>query len=255
MEFAHLQTGRTPVHSHDAVALFVRRIQLRSVVSAEEVEAMQQLGGRRVHASRGQDLVLPGHGVNHAILLVDGLLARFDQMADGKRQITALHIPGDMADLHSVPMPLPAWGIQALVPSVVLHIPHGDLRRLADSRPAIARAFWRDTVTDASILAKWTANLGRADAVTRTAHLICEMGMRMEAHGLDARDAFALPITQAQMADALGLTTVHVNRTVSALRQECGLLFEQGRVRVENWEALAGRGSFDPGYLMLDVRV
>ncbi|EQB09992.1 Crp/Fnr family transcriptional regulator [Novosphingobium lindaniclasticum] len=242
------------MHSHAAVALFVRRILLRSVVSPGEVQALSGLEGRRVQASRGQDLVLPGHGVHHATLLVSGLLARFDQMADGRRQITALHIPGDMADLHSVPMPLPAWGIQALVPSVVLQIPHGDLRGLAERKPAIAMAFWRDTVADASILAKWTANLGRADAVTRTAHLICEMGMRMEAHELDQRHDFALPITQAQLADALGLTTVHVNRTVSTLRQECGVLFEQGRVRVGDWTGLVRRGNFDDGYLMLDVK-
>lgn len=242
------------MHSHAAVALFVRRLLLRSILSSSEVEALGRLAGRRVQASRGQDLVLPGHGVNHATLLISGLLARFDQMADGRRQITALHISGDMADLHSVPMPLPAWGIQALVPSVVLHIPHADLRGLAERKPAIAMAFWRDTVADASILAKWTANLGRADAVTRTAHLICEMGMRMEVHGLDQRHDFSLPITQAQLADALGLTTVHVNRTVSALRQECGVFFDQGRVRIEDWPGLAHRGNFDDGYLMLDVK-
>jgi len=242
------------VQSHGAVALFVRRLSLRSVLTPDEVVALHELGGRRVSASRGQDLVLPGHGVNHSTLLVSGLLARFDQMADGKRQITALHIPGDMADLHSVPMPLPAWGIQALMPSVVLQVPHVDMRRLAESKPSIALAFWRDTVVDASILAKWTANLGRADAVTRTAHLICEMGMRMEAHGIDNRTDFLLPVTQAQLADALGLTTVHVNRTVSTLRQECGLVFEQGRVRVSDWTRLAQRGNFDDSYLMLDIR-
>lgn len=241
------------MQTQSAVELFIRRICSRSVLTEQEIDALSTLSGRMVVAPRGDDLVLPGHAVTYSTLVVRGLLARFDQMADGKRQITALHIPGDMADLHSLPSPMPAWGIQALVPSTVLQVPHSSLERLLSAFPNLTLAFWRDTVVDASVLAKWTANIGRADAMTRTAHLLCELGVRMEAQGLASRTNFPVAFTQAQLADALGLTTVHINRTIAALRVACGLLIEKGRVGIQDWNRLASHANFDASYLFVDL--
>lgn len=208
--------------------------------------------GRIIQVARGHQLVVPGNPVDHATLLMDGLLGRYDQMIDGSRQITTLHIPGDMSDLHSVPMPHPAWGIEALAPSTVMQIPHQALRALADDSRQILMAFWRDTVTDASILAKWASNLGRADASARLAHLICEIGVRLEVVGLGRRDRFALPLTQGHMADILGITSVHVNRTLMALRQKIGLVVSGGLVEMTDWAGLADLAGFDPEYLLLE---
>lgn len=237
--------------SKSALERFFRRLALRSNLSAQEQAVLVELPGRMIQTKRGQELVIPGKIVNHATLVVDGVVGRYDQMADGQRQITALHIPGDMADLHSVPMPRPAWGVEALSTGAVLSVPHTELRRLVDVYPAIGVAFWRDTVVDASLLAKGAANLGRADASTRLAHLLCEMGCRFEAIGLGSTSRFQLPLTQSHLADALGLTTVHVNRTLGLLKQRCGLMFVDGEVVIEDWEALAAIASFDPSYLLL----
>ncbi|TCU52309.1 CRP-like cAMP-binding protein [Novosphingobium sp. PhB57] len=234
-----------------AVELFVRRLTSRSKLERPSISALLDLDGRLVPVQRGEDLILPGHPVSYSTLVVRGVLGRFDQMLDGKRQITALHIPGDMADLHSLPIPTPSWGIQSLVPSTTLQIPHERLRRVLDSHPDVAIAFWRDTVVDASILAKWTAYIGRADATTRIAHLFCELGVRMAFQGMAAKDDFPLAFTQAQIADAVGLTTVHVNRTMAVLRAACGLSIEKGRVMVRDWNVMASYANFDDSYLLM----
>ncbi|MFC0203997.1 Crp/Fnr family transcriptional regulator [Novosphingobium soli] len=247
------RTGGAPVlPPTPGMERFVERLRLRSVLPLDACAALLSLRGRTLEVGRGHQLATPGHEIDRATLVVDGLLGRFDQMADGSRQITALHIRGDMADLHSVPMPLPAWGIEALAPSTVLLVSHADLRSVSAAHPAIALAFWRDTVADSSILSKWAANLGRTDAATRLAHLLCEMGTRAQVAGIGRREAFALPMTQAQLADALGLTTVHVNRTMATLKQSCGLSIAAGHVRVTDWLALAEIASFDDTYLLLE---
>jgi len=183
---------------------------------------------------------------------VDGLAGRFDQLANGHRQITALHIVGDMCDLHSVAVPHAGWGIEALSTTTTLRIQHAPLRELTIQFPAIAFAFWRDTVADASILSKWISALGRRGAKSRLAHLICEMGIRMEQAGLGSRTHFRLPATQAQLADVLGLTAVHLNRTVQALRRDGALFTEGSEVKVSDLDSLSEIAQFDPQYLLLE---
>ncbi len=184
--------------------------------------------------------------------MVDGMVARFDRTVDGARQITALYIAGDMCDLHLVVSPTAGWGLQALTTTTVLRILHADLRELAVKHPAIGLAFWRDTAADASVLAKWVSNIGRNDARSRLAHLLCEIGVRSEHAGIGSRTDFPLPMTQTQLADSLGLTSVHVNRTIQALRQDALLRMEGRRVRVERWNELADAAEFDPRFLLIE---
>jgi len=134
----------------------------------------------------------------------------------------------------------------------VLFVPHARLRAMACTHPAIAMAFWRDGTVDASILAKWIGNIGRQDARARLAHLICEFGTRSELAGIGSRTSFALDATQEQLADALGLTSVHVNRTLQRLRSE-GVVSTRGHaVDVLDWERLADIAEFDPTYLLVN---
>lgn len=232
-----------------ALGLFVERLLLRSRLGDEEQAAIRSLPGRIARVPACHEIILPGQHTDHSCMIVSGLGARFDMMADGRRQIVAFHLPGDMCDLHSVPAPTSGWGLEALSGSTLLFIPHGALGKLAHE-PAIAMAFWRDTVTDGSILAKWAANLGRKQAVPRLAHLFCEMGIRMEQVGQGSKNEYELPATQAQLADALGLTSVHLNRTLKTLRDQ-GVTFGGKTVRIEDWDSLAHLAEFDPAYLLL----
>jgi CRP-like cAMP-binding protein len=173
---------------------------------------------------------------------------------DGRRQITALHIAGDMCDLNSLVMPEADWALQALSPTAILRIPHAQMLEVARSYPNIAEAFWRDCSADASILSEWLINVGRRDARSRLAHLLCEMAIRLENAGLGNRREFRLQATQTQLGDALGLTPVHINRTVQTLRRMELATLRAHEVRILDWDRLAGLGDFDEDYLQMGVR-
>ncbi len=192
--------------------------------------------------------------LDHACLIIDGLVGRFGQNADGARQITALHIPGDMADLHSVVLPKVTSAIQALSTATILRVPQTAIRTAARRYPAIAEALWRDCMVDAAILSQWVVNVGRRDARTRMAHLLCEMATRYKATFEAEEVTFELRLTQAHLADATGLTTVHVNRTLKALRDGGLATLCNRAVTILDWDALASLGEFDDTYLQVDIK-
>jgi CRP-like cAMP-binding protein len=158
-----------------------------------------------------------------------------------------------MGDFYSLMMPRVEWALQALsAPVTLLKVAHGDLLALARARPAVAEAFWRDCVADGAIMTQWVVSLGRRDARARTAHLFCELGVRMEKAGLGTRTAFSLPAIQTQLADTLGMTPVHMNRIIGGLRADRLLLIQGREVSVPDWDGLAEAGGFDAGYLQMD---
>ena len=235
-----------------ALSLFLRRLLLRSALNKNEQAAVLALTGPQQSYVANQDIVRPGETVHSACLVVRGLVARFDQMLNGQRQTTSFYIPGDMCDLHSVVVPTASWSITAIDHVSVIHIPHAQLRELCLSYPAIALAFWRDGTVDASIFAKWVGNIGRRNARARIAHILCEMGLRTEVAGLGSRTSFQLNATQTQLAEATGLTAVHVNRTLQDLRKEGLISFAKGNVAIPDWAVLTAIAEFDPAYLLLD---
>ena len=234
-----------------ALETFLRRLLLRSRLTKTEQEAILALPGEEVRTDAHRDIVRPGQVTDFSCLVVSGLVGRFDQLANGHRQITALHIVGDFCDLHSLAIPQSGWGLESLTDSVIRMVPHTALGDLVEASPAFAMAFWRDTVVDGSILAKWNSALGRRSAKSRLAHLLCEMGMRFEQAGLGKHDDVDFPITQAQLADVLGVTAVHLNRTMQALRQEGLLVTSASRFRLPDRKRLCQVAQFDPSYLLL----
>ena len=234
-----------------AVERFLRRLLIRSELNREEQNAILGLGGEKQSYGARYDIVSPGQTVESACLVERGLVARYDQMLNGQRQVTSYYIAGDMCDLHSVVVPKASWSITAVDHVKLIRIPHAQLRELCLKYPAIALAFWRDGTVDASIFAKWVGNIGRRNAKARIAHIICEMGLRSEAAGLGVRTSFQLNATQEQLAEASGLTAVHVNRTLQEIRQEGVLSFSKGDVEISDWDQLAAAAEFDPAYLLL----
>jgi CRP-like cAMP-binding protein len=234
---------------------FLDRLTSRSVLSEEERQAVLNLPSHAEQVRSNRDFVPLGVEVDHACLLVAGLVGRFGQNAEGNRQITAIHVPGDMADLHSVVQPTACSALQALSVATILRIPHSAIRTVAARYPAIAEALWRDCMVDATILAQWVVNVGRRDARERVAHLICEMAIRLRGSPRRTDILFDFPITQTQLADATGLTSVHINRTLQTLRHDGIVEWSRGNVvRIPEWEALAAAGDFDPDYLQTQVR-
>jgi CRP-like cAMP-binding protein len=235
-----------------ALQLFVDRLTSRSVLTDNEVAAVLGLKGEIRKVDAHVDFVRVGKQVSHSSLLIDGLVGRFGDNGKGGRQITCFHIPGDMADLVSLVSPKTGWGLVAVAPTKILSVPHENLRRLTANYPGIAEAFWRDSVADGSIFSEWVVNVGRRDAITRVAHVFCEMAIRSEKAGLGDRESYPLPATQADLSDATGLTTVHINRTMKELRERSIVDLRGGRVTINDWDLLVSTGDFDPAYLLLE---
>jgi CRP-like cAMP-binding protein len=235
-----------------ALRLFLKRLSSRSVLTETEQNALLDLTGDIKLLASHADFVRLGERVDHSCLVVSGMVGRFGSNRDGVRQITCLHMPGDMADLPSVVSPRSGWGLGALTATTVLRIPHTELQRLAANHPGVAEALWRDCVAEGSIFSEWVVNVGRRDAASRIAHLFCEMAIRSEQAGHGDRQSFPLPITQTDLGDATGLTNIHVNRTLRQLRSEGLVRMGAGIVIIHDWDRLVSVGDFDPAFLLLN---
>lgn len=236
-----------------ALLPFLEKLERRCEFSDEEAEAILTLPFTSVHIQANRDFVHEGTAVDTSCFVLDGMIGAFKQDRRGHRQVVSIHIRGDMVDLHSVPVPAPAASLQALVPTTVLRVPHQALREIAIRFPNVAFAFWRETVVDAGILMEWVMNVGQRDARSRMAHFLCELAYRCQRS--TPEDGMEIPyaVTQFSMADILGMTAVHINRTLQRLRSD-GLIQSVDRSiqRIVDWRALARLGEFDPSYLHID---
>jgi CRP-like cAMP-binding protein len=236
-----------------SLQLFVGRLALRSVLTEVEKQAILGLPTHEHRITAKTDFVRVSEEVAFGCFIASGLVARFGQTLAGARQITAFHIAGDMADLHAAVRPIGVGGLTALCDTTILRIPHDAIRATAARHPAIAEALWRDCMVDAAILMQWVMNVGHRNAQTRLAHILCEMAIRMSGDR-DVLLDYRFPITQEQLGEASGMTSVHVNRTLMTLRAHGLVTLKGGHVRIHDWAALAEVGQFDPTYLVADTK-
>jgi CRP-like cAMP-binding protein len=164
----------------------------------------------------------------------------------------SFNIPGDIPDLQSLHLKVLDNSLSTISPCSVGFITHDDLHDLCTRYPRIAAAFWRETLIDAAIFREWVLNVGRREAYTRIAHVLCELLTRLRAVDLVEDHACILPITQGEFADALGVTTVHVNRVLQAMRADELIELNGDRLNIPDWEKLKQAGEFDPTYLHLE---
>ncbi len=235
-----------------ALQRFLDRLLSRSVLTRDEQDAILDLPCHFAEVKANRDFVGLRQDVDHASLIVDGLVGRFDQNKGGLRQITAIHIPGDMANLHSVVQPQATSALQALSTATILCVPHNAIRSATARLPALAEALWRDCMVDAAVLSQWIVNIGRRDARSRIAHLLCEVATRLRLPA-DGAFTFSFAVTQFQLADAAGLTTVHVNRILRSLREQAIVDVRQREVHIFDWHALVAAGEFNDRYLQRTV--
>ena len=186
-------------------------------------------------------------------VLLEGFAIRHKTTGNGDRQIFSIHMPGDFVDLHNSLLRTADHSIEALTVVTGAFIAIDAIKELAFSHPLIGQAMWYETLVDSSIFREWTLNVGRRDALTRTAHMLCEFAVRMEAAGLGDKAGFELPMTQAELADALGLTAIHLNRRLRVLREEQLIAYDKRAVRILDFPRLAQVGDFDPRYLHLGL--
>jgi CRP-like cAMP-binding protein len=187
----------------------------------------------------------------HSCLMVSGFSIRHKIVVGGARQIVAIHMKADMVDLQNSMLGTADHSVQMLTAGEVALIPREAIQQLALDRPRIGMAMWKDTLVDGSIFREWIANVGRRNAQTRLSHLLCEFALRLKLAGLGEQTNYELPMTQEQLADSVGLTPVHVNRTLQAL-ERANLISRTNRaVTIGDWQRLADAGDFDATYLHL----
>lgn len=237
------------IHQHTAA--LIRKLESIAPVSPEEKAALQRLPLRLRTVAANRDIVQEGDTPSECCLVVEGFACRYNMTAEGKRQILSFHISGDIPDLQSLHLHVMDHSLGTLTPSQLAFIQHNDLRSLIRSHPRLGDLLWRDTLIDAAMFRQWLVGLGRRDARGRIAHLLCELLVRLRAVELVEDHRFTLPLTQAELADALGLTTVHVNRVLQDLRKAKLISLNGGSLTVLDWEGLQEAGEFDPTYLHL----
>lgn len=235
-----------------ASEVWLRRLKSSAELDPDDERSLRELPITLKRVDGGQDVVSTGDRPSVCCLIVDGFLLRSKSLAEGKRQILAFHQPGDIPDLQSLYLHVMDHDVSTLGDCVLGFIPHGPLRDVVRRRPKIAEVLWRETLIDAAIFREWICNVGPRSGASRLAHLILEIYTRLKAVGRAPGASFHLPVTQALLGEAIGMSTVHVNRIVQQLRGEGLLEVSNGVITIYDERKLKAVGDFDPLYLHLD---
>lgn len=223
-----------------------------AVLTPEERAALEACVDAVVTVDPRQIVAKAGTPLDHSTLLIDGFMCRYRDDRRGLRQLVAVHVPGDFVDLHGYPLQTLDHDVATLTGVTLATIRHEALDTLVAERPALARKLWYSTLLDAAIHRAWLFRLGRLDAGGRIANFLCETNARLQAVGLSDGRRFALGITQTDLSEICGLTSVHINRVMRSLREEGVVSFRQSLVEIHDPVRLARQGQFEPSYLYLD---
>jgi CRP-like cAMP-binding protein len=229
-----LATHRTPILDEAEHAAFEASFVRTSDFAAKQIIVREQVP------------------LSQCTLLLEGFVERYKDMPDGRRQILAIHIPGDFVDLHSYPLKKLEHSVAALTTVKVAIMPHPATRALTERSATLTELLWRSTLIDAAINREWIVSVGARNAAARLAHLFCEIYLRLQRVGMTEGLRYAFPVTQMDLADATALTAVHANRMLRQLREDGLVTFRQGEVTIGDWDGLRRFAGFDPGYLFLD---
>jgi CRP-like cAMP-binding protein len=230
----------------------LRKLESRATLDEGDRAALLGLPYRLHTLEPAAYVVREGELPERSCLIASGFAYRHKVTVEGARQIVSVHIPGDFVDLDGALLNVSDHNVQALTRCEMACIPRSAMQALILSHPKVAAAMWVDTLIDGSVFREWVTNVGRRDARSRIAHLLCEFARRLEVAGLAKDLGYELPMTQEQLADATGLTPVHVNRVLKALDGE-GLIERNKRfIAIPEWETLRRVAGFSETYLHLD---
>ena len=228
------------------------RLEAYTTLSEEErgrIDRMARRSVREIPARR--DIIREGEPPRSAFILLEGWACRYKTLPDGRRQILALFVPGDVGDVHASTLSQMDHSIGAITPARVSEVSREELEQLMAEHPRVRKGLIRDELVTLAVQREWTLNVGQRTAYERISHFLCEIFFRLRTVGLTDGDSCDLPLTQGDIADATGLTAVHVNRTLQELRRE-GLVELQGRkLSFPDLDALMAACSFNANYLHL----
>lgn len=229
--------------------IVVRKLRTRVALSDDDAQAFYDLPYIQRTLEPLSYTVREGDPPRQCAALLTGLAFRHKFTGNGGRQIVGIQVPGDLLDLQNLFLNNSDHNVQTLGRADVAFIPREALQALAFKRPALNHAFFVDTLVESAIFREWVVNVGRRDARTRLAHLLCEFAMRLEAIGLPEQHRYELPMTQEQLADAVGLTPVHVNRTLKVLEADGLIERDRRSVKIADWPRMRAVADFGERYL------
>lgn len=238
--------GRTEGAS---VSPFLRKLESLAALDSEDLRTAQALLGPLRAIEARADLVEEGGAPGACTVLLEGLACRYKALDDGRRQILSLHTAGDLLDVHGVLLGRLDHSVATLSRCRVAPIQADALLEVLDQRPNLRLAFWRASLLDGALFRAWLVALGQRPAQERVAHLFCEVDARLGAAGVARGDTLDFPITQEELADALGLSVVHVNRVLQRLRRDGLITLRARKLAIHDRDALRRLGGFDPRYL------
>lgn len=233
---------------------FVRKIRAFAALDDDDVRVLEA-ACMNVHSYLARhDLIREGDKPGPVFVILEGWGCRYKLLPEGGRQITAFLMPGDFCDMHVAVLDEMDHNIATLTAARVAMIQRPEMEHLIASRPSLTHAFWRTQLVDESVLRAWIVSMGRRNAVERVAHLLCELYVRAANIGLILDGSFELPLTQVVLADALGLTPVHVNRVLRNLREEKAVTLKRGKLIIASTSKLVRIAGFDDNYLHRRLR-
>lgn len=234
------------------LSIMLRKLKLWVPLDAGDEEALLNLPYSVTTVPTKKTFITEGDIVVHCYLVLSGFCVRYKLVGDGGRQIVSIHMKGDLVDLQNAIVGKADHSLQTITACKMAKIPVAAIHEITDTHPRIKDAMWHDTLVDGSIYREWVANVGRRDAHARISHLLCEFSLKLEAVSLGEQLDYELPMTQDELADATGMTPVHVNRTLMDLARQ-GLIerVTPRSILIGDWKRLAAAGDFDPAYLHL----
>jgi CRP-like cAMP-binding protein len=234
--------------------LMVRKLATHAELGATDRAAILGLPFTLRTLEPASYLVREGDIPNVCAVLVSGYAYRQKLTGEGARQIVSLHIPGDALDLQHLFLDVADHNVQTLTRAEVAMISRTELRALAQARPVIGHAIAVNILVEASVFREWVLNIGRREAPARVAHLLCEFAIRLDVQGLANGEGYELPMTQEQLGDAVGLTAVHVNRTLRNLELRGLITRSRRHVSFPQWQSMRDFADFSSRYLHLDCQ-
>lgn len=234
------------------LSVHLKKLRRRTAISPEEEAAIRQSVAETRRVPADEIVVHSGELLDSSTVLIEGWLARSKDLPGGERQVTELHVAGDFADLHGLTLKRLDHDVLALSECVIAVVPHERLRQLTERFPTLAYAYSFSTNVDAAITRELALSLGQRSALSRMAHLFCELYLRLDAVGRTRSNGYEFPLTQRELSECLGLTVVHANRTLQELRRRGLVELENHHLRMLDRRGLEGVAEFDPSYLYLD---
>ena len=231
----------------------VRRLELFTRLSSADKEAIVRASGEHVRLFNAhEDIIREGDRAKDVNLILSGWACRYKLLEDGRRQIIAFFVPGDLCDLNIFILKEMDHSIGTITAVRLAELSRETLETLTLGHPRVTQALWWHTLVTAAIQREWTISLGQRTALERMAHLFCEMFLRLRAVGLTQGNSCELPLTQGELGEATGLSTVHVNRTLQELRALGQIVLRGKTLTIPDLDLLRTTAAFNPNYLHFD---